>query len=113
VLGIRTNIPFLIAILQHPRFVAGTIHTGWLDDEAGRIRDTVANDEIPVAALAAVVAHQGRSTLGTSTFGASTAGTSTSDTSTSGTSTSGTPGTTGTYGTSEIDPFVSLENWRG
>ncbi len=25
VLGIRTNIPFLIAVLQHPRFIAGTV----------------------------------------------------------------------------------------
>jgi acetyl/propionyl-CoA carboxylase alpha subunit len=33
VLGIRTNIPFLLAILAHPTFVAGRAHTGFLDAE--------------------------------------------------------------------------------
>jgi 3-methylcrotonyl-CoA carboxylase alpha subunit len=123
VLGIRTNIPFLIAVLQHPRFVAGTIDTGWLDNEADALRATVAEDEIPLAALAAGVAHQGRSNSPTSTGSVSNSGISTSGTSgtsstlgtlgTFGTGTSGTSGTLGTSGTSEIDPFVSLENWRG
>ena len=34
ILGIRTNIPFLLAILEHPRFVAGDIDTGFLDRES-------------------------------------------------------------------------------
>ena len=32
ILGIRTNIPFLLRILEHPRFRSGTIDTGFLDD---------------------------------------------------------------------------------
>ena len=36
VLGIRTNIPFLLAVLQHPRFVAGDMDTGFLDERARR-----------------------------------------------------------------------------
>jgi len=110
ILGIRTNIPFLIAALEHPQFIAGKVDTAWLDNEAERLHATVAKDEIPLAALAAVVAHQraGRSTSGTS----GTPGTS-GTLGTSGTSgTSGTLGTSGTAGT-PADPFISLENWRG
>jgi acetyl/propionyl-CoA carboxylase alpha subunit len=31
VLGVRTNIPFLIKVLEHPAFQAGDIHTGFID----------------------------------------------------------------------------------
>jgi acetyl/propionyl-CoA carboxylase alpha subunit len=31
VLGVRTNIPFLIAVLEHPAFVAGDIDTGFIE----------------------------------------------------------------------------------
>jgi acetyl/propionyl-CoA carboxylase alpha subunit len=33
ILGIRTNVPFLIALLEHPRFVSGDIDTGFVDAE--------------------------------------------------------------------------------
>jgi len=33
VLGIRTNIPFLVRLLEHPRFVEGTVDTSFLDRE--------------------------------------------------------------------------------
>ena len=33
ILGIRTNIPFLIRLLEHPRFVRGEIDTGFIDAE--------------------------------------------------------------------------------
>ncbi|PYR38825.1 MAG: acetyl-CoA carboxylase biotin carboxylase subunit [Acidobacteria bacterium] len=33
ILGIRTNVPLLLAILEHPTFVAGSMHTGSLDAE--------------------------------------------------------------------------------
>jgi acetyl/propionyl-CoA carboxylase alpha subunit len=33
ILGVRTNIPFLIKVLEHPRFRAGDIDTGFLDRE--------------------------------------------------------------------------------
>jgi acetyl/propionyl-CoA carboxylase alpha subunit len=33
VLGIRTNVPFLIALLEHPRFIAGELDTRLVDTE--------------------------------------------------------------------------------
>ena len=33
ILGIRTNVPFLIRLLEHPRFVSGDIDTGFIDAE--------------------------------------------------------------------------------
>ena len=36
ILGIRTNVPFLIRLLEHPRFVSGDIDTGFLDRGAPR-----------------------------------------------------------------------------
>ena len=32
VLGIRTNIPFLLRVLDHPAFRAGDVHTGFIDE---------------------------------------------------------------------------------
>ena len=32
ILGIRTNLPFLIAVLQHPSFTAGAVHTSFIDE---------------------------------------------------------------------------------
>ena len=37
ILGIRTNIPLLTAVLEHPRFVAGDLDTHFLDEEAGHL----------------------------------------------------------------------------
>jgi 3-methylcrotonyl-CoA carboxylase alpha subunit len=37
ILGIRTNIPLLLDVLEHPRFIAGEIDTGFLDAEAERL----------------------------------------------------------------------------
>jgi acetyl/propionyl-CoA carboxylase alpha subunit len=39
VLGVRTNIPLLLSILTHPEFVAGRMHTGWLDAELPALVD--------------------------------------------------------------------------
>jgi acetyl/propionyl-CoA carboxylase alpha subunit len=33
ILGIHTNLPFLIRLLEHPRFVSGDIDTGLIDSE--------------------------------------------------------------------------------
>jgi 3-methylcrotonyl-CoA carboxylase alpha subunit len=35
ILGVRTNIPYLLQLLDHPRFRAGDIDTGFLDSKAG------------------------------------------------------------------------------
>jgi acetyl-CoA carboxylase biotin carboxylase subunit len=55
VLGIRTNIPFLVNIHRHPRFAAADVDTGFLDRESATLRDDVG--ELPAAALAAVQYH--------------------------------------------------------
>jgi acetyl-CoA carboxylase biotin carboxylase subunit len=38
ILGLRTNVPFLVAILTHPRFVAGDVDTRFLDTEGDALR---------------------------------------------------------------------------
>jgi len=56
ILGVRTNIAFLINILEHPRFEAGQIDTGFLDREADDVRPRPAGDAPPdLAALAAAI----------------------------------------------------------
>jgi 3-methylcrotonyl-CoA carboxylase alpha subunit len=54
ILGIRTNIPFLLAILRHPAFAAGDVDTSFLDRE----RDSLLpadSDPVSDAAFAAAV----------------------------------------------------------
>ncbi len=94
VLGIVTNIPFLLAVLQHPRFVAGDLDTHFLETEGEALRRAMAETDIPPEVIAAAVAH-------------ADANAGTGDTP----GTPGTPGTVGTPGT--LDPFVTLRNWRG
>ncbi len=57
VLGVRTNIPFLITLLEHPRFVDGAIDTGFLDREGDEVRQRMVLD-VPEAGLAAAAAHR-------------------------------------------------------
>jgi acetyl/propionyl-CoA carboxylase alpha subunit len=52
VLGIRTNIPFLLAILHHPAFAAGAVDTTFLDRERGSLLPE-AIEPLPAAAFAA------------------------------------------------------------
>jgi acetyl/propionyl-CoA carboxylase alpha subunit len=47
ILGIRTNVAFLIALLEHPRFVSGEIDTGFLNAEGAGIRARIADMAIP------------------------------------------------------------------
>ena len=42
ILGVRTNIPFLIGILEHPRFRAGDVDTGFLDREGDALAEAAA-----------------------------------------------------------------------
>jgi acetyl-CoA carboxylase biotin carboxylase subunit len=83
ILGIRTNIPFLLQVLDHPEFVAATIDTRFLDREAAGIASTIPT-EIPEALLVFARSQ----------------------------SPSGTLGTLGTSGTAP-DPFTALRGWRG
>jgi acetyl/propionyl-CoA carboxylase alpha subunit len=47
ILGIRTNVAFLIEILEHPRFISGDIDTRFLDAEGSALRRMT---EIPAEA---------------------------------------------------------------
>lgn len=85
VLGIRTNIPFLITLLEHEQFIAATIDTGFLDREGAALA-AASVSELPAAALAAVAEY--RRTAPGGAAGASRPMTTTSD------------------------PFDTLRNWR-
>ena len=50
ILGIRTNLTFLIAVLEHPRFADGDFGTGFIDEH---LSDLVASTPPPVEAVAA------------------------------------------------------------
>lgn len=53
ILGIRTNIPFLIRVLDSPAFRAGQVHTGFLDAEGAALADEP--DDPPSAWVRAAV----------------------------------------------------------
>ena len=55
VLGIATNIPFLIRVLEHPSFRSGEIHTGFLDREGAMLADPT-DEPIPPFVAAAMMA---------------------------------------------------------
>jgi acetyl/propionyl-CoA carboxylase alpha subunit len=63
VLGIRTNIPFLLAILQHPAFVAGDVNTGFLEAENDALLSRIGADDVPLAAIAAAAVHAGTNSI--------------------------------------------------
>lgn len=74
VLGIHTNIPFLLQLLEHEQFIVATIDTGFLDREGAALA-AASVTELPAAALAAVAEyrrtaqHSGTpGTLGTDPF---------------------------------------------
>ncbi|MFA5909303.1 MAG: biotin carboxylase N-terminal domain-containing protein [Vicinamibacterales bacterium] len=56
VLGVRTNIPFMLQLLEHPQFIAAAIDTGFLDREGAALAAASAS-ELPPAALAALAEH--------------------------------------------------------
>jgi acetyl-CoA carboxylase biotin carboxylase subunit len=90
ILGIRTNIPFLLQILEHPQFVKGAIDTGFLDREGTSLADSIPA-ELPTAVMDFVKKHRASGTFST----------------TSSLATAGAAGTSGT------DPFTTLGGWRG
>jgi acetyl/propionyl-CoA carboxylase alpha subunit len=47
ILGIRTNIGLLLELLEHPRFIAGELDTGFLDAEGDAIRARLTYDATP------------------------------------------------------------------
>ena len=50
ILGIRTNIPFLLRVLQHPDVQRGAAHTSFLDE---RLAELTTPAQPPAAAIAA------------------------------------------------------------
>jgi acetyl/propionyl-CoA carboxylase alpha subunit len=50
ILGTRTNVPFLIRLLELPAFRAGALHTGVIAEHAAALAD---RDDVPAAALVA------------------------------------------------------------
>jgi acetyl-CoA carboxylase biotin carboxylase subunit len=52
ILGVRTNVPFLINVLEHPAFAAGDVHTGFIDEHMDNLLETGDTDDI-VSAVAA------------------------------------------------------------
>jgi acetyl/propionyl-CoA carboxylase alpha subunit len=55
VLGIRTNVPFLIRVLEHPDFAAGRLHTGFIEEHVALRAPRAA----PAEALAAAAVVSG------------------------------------------------------
>jgi acetyl-CoA carboxylase biotin carboxylase subunit len=54
VLGIRTNIPFLLRVLRHPAFAAGDVHTAFIDEHLASLTAAVNPPPEVVAAAASV-----------------------------------------------------------
>ena len=83
ILGVRTNIPFLVRVLEHPRFESGRIDTGFLDLEEATLTRAEPR-ELPAVVRAALAAHDDRPAI------------------------SGAPGVG-----AESDPWSRLKGWRG
>ncbi len=65
IVGIQTNIPFHLQLLDDPRFIAGEVHTGFLDNDFKMIEPAAPTEEERIALLlAAVMSHERRSKNG-------------------------------------------------
>jgi acetyl-CoA carboxylase biotin carboxylase subunit len=65
ILGIRTNIPMLVELLEHPRFIAGSIDTRLLDSEAATLAARLSTEPpANVLAIAAAARSSGTVTTG-------------------------------------------------
>jgi acetyl-CoA carboxylase biotin carboxylase subunit len=56
ILGVQTNIPFLLRVLDHPRFRAGDVDTQFLDTDGASLADIMPPD-MPDAVRTAMAAH--------------------------------------------------------
>jgi acetyl/propionyl-CoA carboxylase alpha subunit len=52
ILGVRTNVAFLIAVLSHPAFRAGHVHTGFVDEHLASLLETPPPSPAALAAAA-------------------------------------------------------------
>jgi 3-methylcrotonyl-CoA carboxylase alpha subunit len=64
--GVRTNLPFLIALLDHPAFRAGTVDTAFLDREGAALAAALPEPAVSIRAESAIGNHQ--SAISGSTF---------------------------------------------
>jgi acetyl-CoA carboxylase biotin carboxylase subunit len=62
ILGIRTNVAFLIALLEHPRFATGDIDTRFLDVEGDSLRASITTEPPPEVMEVANAATSGSAT---------------------------------------------------
>jgi acetyl-CoA carboxylase biotin carboxylase subunit len=61
ILGVKTNIPFHLQLLDDPRFINGEVHTGFLDSDFKMIPPPEESSAGEIALLvAAVMSHQRR-----------------------------------------------------
>jgi acetyl/propionyl-CoA carboxylase alpha subunit len=58
ILGIRTNVPFLIGLLEHPRFVSGDLDTRFVDTERDALIAALAVEPPPDAMAVAAAARE-------------------------------------------------------
>ncbi len=87
VLGIRTNIPFLLRVLEHPAFRAGDVHTGFIDQHL----ETLVSQPVPAASIVAAA------------MSGSSAANQRSE--------AGSPGASNGRSSAGRDPWTSLEGW--
>jgi acetyl/propionyl-CoA carboxylase alpha subunit len=52
ILGVRTNVAFLMRTLEHPAFRAGDLHTGFVDEHAADLLDAPSPSDLVLAAAA-------------------------------------------------------------
>jgi len=65
ILGVQTNIPFHLQLLDDQRFIDGEVHTGFLDSEFKMREPSSADADTAIAlAVAAVMSHERRSRNG-------------------------------------------------
>jgi acetyl-CoA carboxylase biotin carboxylase subunit len=57
ILGVRTNIPVLLRVLEHPDFLSGTATTSWLDERVAELAAERARGDWPAPVRAALAAH--------------------------------------------------------
>lgn len=61
ILGVKNNIPFLLATLTHPKFIEGDLHTGFIDENVDLFEQRGENDPERAAIVAALVEHLSKS----------------------------------------------------
>jgi acetyl/propionyl-CoA carboxylase alpha subunit len=74
IVGVQTNIPFHLQLLDDPRFVAGEVHTGFLDSDfkMNPVEHNAGDDEIGLL-VAAILSHGRRNGVSARSNGAAPA----------------------------------------